>query len=319
MANMAFIYGGSPPTCQSPDAASARQSGGTVPGPSNGELADSAVSPPNGLTIDPENPPEGWNCMRKVMMVEEIQYETEERCTHIIEESCHDTFETRFKTEEVEECKEKFIKNCFIEYNAVPKMEKVQVCQQPMVRDCESEGELVCSNEYETVCETTYHENEVEDEIPQCETVSEDICDAAEKCTKVPKQVCTLMKMNSTKLTPETDCRQEVREVCGPETCPLVQGPRVCANEIKTFVQDIPEEKCHLSPQKVCNPVNKIVPKLELSTNCIDVPREVCSQVQVAAKKTQKPAVKVWCGPDVNASEDGADSTESPPQTPSRN
>ncbi|XP_059088682.1 uncharacterized protein LOC131884816 [Tigriopus californicus] len=104
------------------------------------------------------------------------------------------------------------------------------------------------------------------------------------------------MKMNSTKLTPETDCRQEVREVCGPESCPLTQGPRVCANEIKTFVQDVPEEVCHLNPQRICNPTNKIIPKLEQRVKCIDVPREVCITVQVEAKKVSRPVVKKWCG-----------------------
>eukprot|EP00095_Tigriopus_kingsejongensis_P004726 snap_masked-scaffold931_size79642-processed-gene-0.8 protein:Tk04726 transcript:snap_masked-scaffold931_size79642-processed-gene-0.8-mRNA-1 annotation:"hypothetical protein" len=197
----------------------------------------------------------------------------------------------------IEECKEKFLKSCTIEYNAVPKMEKVEVCHQPMVRNCSIQGEEVCSDEYETVCDTQYHENEVEDDIPQCETIVEEVCDAAGKCTKVPRQECSLMKMNSTRLTPETDCRQEIRQVCGPEACPLTRGPKICAQEVKTFVQEVPEEICHLNPQKVCSPVSKIVPRLELEVKCIDVPREVCSTVQVEAKKVQRPTVKKWCGP----------------------
>eukprot|EP00095_Tigriopus_kingsejongensis_P012460 maker-scaffold1219_size54854-snap-gene-0.5 protein:Tk12460 transcript:maker-scaffold1219_size54854-snap-gene-0.5-mRNA-1 annotation:"hypothetical protein" len=250
------------------------------------------------LVIDPDNLPDGWACMDKVMMVEEIEYTDEERCTHIVEQSCHDTFQTRFKAEEIEECKEKFLKSCTIEYNAVPKMEKVEVCHQPMVRNCSIQGEEVCSEEYETVCDTQYHENEVEDDIPQCETtVTENVCDVAGKCTKVPRQECSLMKMNSTRLTPDTDCRQEIREVCGPEACPLTRGPKICAQQIKTFVQEVPEEICHLNPQKVCSPVSKIVPRLELEVKCIDVPREVCSTVQVEAKKVQRPTVKKWCGP----------------------
>ena len=49
-----------------------------------------------------------------------------------------------------------------------------------------------------------------------------------------PFQMCSVMQMTSTKLTPETDCRQESKEVCGPEVCPIVKGERVCANEVKT-------------------------------------------------------------------------------------
>ncbi|XP_059088675.1 uncharacterized protein LOC131884809 isoform X1 [Tigriopus californicus] len=266
--------------------------------PTNNDVeADADNSTSSGvLSINPEVLPEGWTCMDKVMMVEEIEYTDEIQCTHILDESCHETYETVFKTEEVEECKEKFLKNCYIEYHAVPRSEKLEVCQQPMIRDCDAQGDEVCSNEYETVCETTYHENEVEDEIAQCVSDPTEVCNDNGKCTNVPRQVCNVMKMNSTKLTPETDCRQEVREVCGPESCPLTQGPRVCANEIKTFVQDVPEEVCHLNPQRICNPTNKIIPKLEQRVKCIDVPREVCSTVQVEAKKVSRPVVKKWCG-----------------------
>ncbi|TRY61367.1 hypothetical protein TCAL_11582 [Tigriopus californicus] len=246
------------------------------------------------------NLPEGWVCVNKLMMVEEMEYKDEIRCTHILQKSCHDTFQTVFKATEVEECKDRFIKNCEIEYHPIPKTEKIEVCHRPMVRDCQSEGEIICSNEYETVCETLYHENEVEDQIAQCETKQEEMCTLAGKCVLVPRQECTIMKMNGTRLTPETDCRQEIRKVCGSEACPLIRGPRICANELKTFVQDVPQETCHLNAQRICNPTSKIIPKLEQRTKCIDVPREVCHTVQVAAKVVNRPVVKIWCGPNPN-------------------
>ncbi|XP_059088680.1 uncharacterized protein LOC131884812 isoform X2 [Tigriopus californicus] len=258
--------------------------------------SDDDQTPPQ-LTINPETLPVGWDCMDKVMMIDDIEYTDEIQCTHIAEESCHNTYETVFKATQIEECKEKFKKDCYIEYKTVPRTEKIEICQEPLIRDCEAQGENVCSNEYESVCETTYHENEVEDDIPQCESIKEEICNANSKCTKVAKQVCNLMKMSSTKLTPETECRQEVREVCGPELCPISKGPKVCANELKTFVQEVPEERCNLTPIKVCNPVSKIVPRLELKMECIDVPREICSTVPVEAKKIQRPVIKKWCGP----------------------
>ena len=45
--------------------------------------------------------PEGWVCMPKVMMVEEIEYKDEEHCTHVVQESCFQTYTTVFKNSEV--------------------------------------------------------------------------------------------------------------------------------------------------------------------------------------------------------------------------
>ena len=92
---------------------------------------------------------------------------------------------------QVEECKETFKKDCHIEYHAVPRAETVRVCQEPLKRDCDAQGtQLICSTEYETVCETLYHENEVEDDVPECETQAQEACnDATGKCAKFPQQV----------------------------------------------------------------------------------------------------------------------------------
>ena len=85
--------------------------------------------------------------------------------------------------------------------------------------------------------------------------------------------------------TKETECTKEPREVCGPESCPLVQGEKECETETKTvsktfergkysskflmycllfqFVQQQPEENCDLISRKVCTPTMKVVPSME--------------------------------------------------------
>ena len=88
-----------------------------------------------------------------------------------------------------------------------------------------------------------------------CEDGSED----TESCEElVPKQSCEIGQETNKKVlyncigqcqyhmgdasvtninfqyTKETECKKEPREVCGPESCPLVQGDKVCNTETKT-------------------------------------------------------------------------------------
>ncbi|XP_059084787.1 uncharacterized protein LOC131881833 [Tigriopus californicus] len=242
--------------------------------------------------IIPHCPP----CVQRVLMQEQISFKDEIQCTLTSQESCSDVYKTIFKTQEVEECKESFVKNCHIEYEMVPRTEKVEICHSPLTRDCNEEGPETCTTEFETVCDTTYHENEVTDDVANCNTVKEDVCDSdGENCRMVPRQVCQVDTVSSKKLTPEMDCRQEAREVCGPEICPIVQGERICVDELKTFVQEVPQEKCQISPKTVCDKVHKVVPKLEMNQECIDVPQEICQSGQVEANKEKIPIVKEWC------------------------
>ncbi len=41
------------------------------------------------------------------------------------------------------------------------------------------------------------------------------------------------------------------------------------------MVQDAPKEQCTLEPQRTCAHVTKLVPRLEPSEECVDVPKEV--------------------------------------------
>lgn len=58
-------------------------------------------SSPFVVTMNPQILPDGWACMDKVMMIDDIEYTDEIQCTHIVEESCHNTYQTVFKATQV--------------------------------------------------------------------------------------------------------------------------------------------------------------------------------------------------------------------------
>ena len=59
----------------------------------------------------------------------------------------------------------------------------------------------MCSFEYETVCDTNVAESQVEDEIAVCKTEQIENCDdEGQNCLFVPQQLCTVEKIDSTKV-----------------------------------------------------------------------------------------------------------------------
>merc|ERR1712107_410843 len=73
------------------------------------------------------------------------------------------------------------------------------------------------------------------------------------------------------------------------------QGPEECYDKTQTVVQDAPKEQCTLEPQRTCKHVTKLVPKLEPTEECVDVPKEVCTRSRTNPRKVKKPVVKKWC------------------------
>ena len=57
----------------------------------------------------------------------------------------------------------------------------------------------------------------------------------------------------------------------------------------------VPEETCDLNPQRSCNFVTKLVPKLKPDEECVDTPVEVCSRSKQNPRQVQKPVIKKWC------------------------
>merc|ERR1712117_220494 len=98
----------------------------------------------------------------------------------------------------------------------------------------------------------------------------------------------------------ETECKKEPREVCGPESCPLIQGEKECSTETKTFVQQQPEENCDLVSRKVCTPTMKVVPSMEPVTKCVNMGKEICEYVKLNPRVVPKTLKKKICKPIVD-------------------
>lgn len=165
----------------------------------------------------------------------------------------------------------------------------------------------------------------------ECSTVMEEKCEdvssgytTSTKCSKWPREECSVSKKNVKKFTPVTGCTKEPKEVCAPAgcgfkqvtaahfleidksinfTCKITyfslshypQGAEQCFDKTQTIVQDSPKEKCTLEPQRTCKHVTKLVPKLDPTEECVDVPKEVCTRSQANPHTVKTPVIKKWC------------------------
>jgi len=195
------------------------------------------------------------------------------------------------------------VKSCFIEYQQTAQNVTVSVCRVPLVKDCDSSEEQVCSTHYESECVTQQSEvHKVTDDIPNCRTVVEETCKEDTsgyatnvKCSKWPREECTLIKKQSRKSTPSTRCTKIPVELCGPPGCGFKEGPEECHERVKTVVSDKPGEVCSLEPESSCKYVTRLAPHLEEVEWCFDVPKEICTHSEVNPKKVPHPVVKKWC------------------------
>merc|ERR1712240_2999 len=245
---------------------------------------------------------EGKKCIDKVEMVEETEYDETVQCDHSYDRRCHTTYVTNYESQQEEECEENFRKNCFIEYEQIAFNETAKVCRTPLVKDCDVQGPEICRTEYESECWTKQEEHDVEDDVVTCETIVEEKCQdntsgytTTTDCSKWPKEVCKVSKQNVKKYTPITGCTKEPRELCAPAGCGFKEGREECFDKTQTVVQDAPKEQCTLEPQRTRKHVTKLVPKLEPTEECVDVPKEVCTRSRTNPRKVKKPVVKKWC------------------------
>lgn len=135
-----------------------------------------------------------------------------------------------------------------------------------------------------------FSSSQVEDDIPECETVNETRCDeAGENCESWPREQCSIVTKAVTKTTPKTGCDKVPKRMCMAKRCHLAEGGVECGMEQRSMVVDSPEEECEMSPVRVCRPVTKMVPQLVPTNTCMDVPRyeniEMNSQVTFHAGK----------------------------------
>jgi len=244
----------------------------------------------------------GEKCIDKVEMVEETEYDDVIQCDHSYDRRCHTTYTTNYESQQEEDCEENFKKSCFIAYEKIAFNETAEVCRKPLVKDCDVQGPEICRTEYESECWTKQEEHEVEDDVVECETIQDEKCQdetsgytTFTKCSKWPREVCDVKKKRVIKYTPITGCTKEPRELCAPAGCGFTEGSEVCYDKTQTVVQDAPKEECALEPQRTCAHVTKLVPKLEPTEECVDVPKEVCTRSKTNPRKVKKPVVKKWC------------------------
>ena len=64
---------------------------------------------------------------------------------------------------------------------------------------------------------------------------------------------------------------------------------------MKTVVIDNPVEHCDMEPIRTCKHVTKLVPKLESTQDCVDVPKEICAMSKANPRKVKKPSIQKWC------------------------
>merc|ERR1711910_169966 len=192
---------------------------------------------------------DGKKCIDKVEMVEETEYDDVVQCDHSYDKRCHTTYVTNYESQQEEECEENFRKSCFIEYEKIAFNETVEICRTPLVKDCSIEGPEVCRTEYESECWTKQEVHEVEDDVVDCRTEYEEKCEdetsgytTSTKCSKWPREVCSVSKKNVKKYTPITGCTKEPRELCAPAGCGFTQGEEECYDKVQTIVQDAPKD-----------------------------------------------------------------------------
>lgn len=122
-----------------------------------------------------------------------------------------------------------------------------------------------------------------------------DLLSVGEECEDWQVQKCTLEKKLVKKVNPETSCQKMPREICAPSNCIFKQSEKVCRDETKSLIQNIPTEQCDLEPQENCKMETVLVPRLIQQPNCIKVPKEICVNAKSNPRKVKKPVIKEWC------------------------
>jgi len=122
-----------------------------------------------------------------------------------------------------------------------------------------------------------------------------DLLSVGQECEDWQVQKCTLEKKVVKKTNPETSCQKMPREICAPSNCAFKKSEKVCRDETKSLIQNIPTEDCDLEPQESCKMETVLVPRLIQQPNCIKVPKEICVNAKSNPKKVKKPVIKEWC------------------------
>jgi len=241
-------------------------------------------------------------CVEKVVLEEDTEWDQEVKCQHRYRQHCYTTYSTAFKPFQEEECQDNYKKNCFIEFGLDAVNHTVRICRRPLEKDCSIEGDEICSTHFETECWTRQVRQEVEDDVPSCQPVVEQVCaeetvgySTGEKCSAVTRLSCRIEKKVSYKFSPVTECKLTPVEICAPAGCGVREGEEQCHDRRTLVVYDKPEESCNLESFKSCQFVTKLVPHLKDKDQCVDIPLEICVRYDTNPRLVNKPVLKVWC------------------------
>jgi len=208
---------------------------------------------------------DGKLCVIKEENVEAVNKAPIMECTHDEVEKCHRTYVTTFKPTQEERCHENFQKVCQINFIPEASKEAVEKCYRPLVKVCNNQGEEKCETKFETSCTTRYVERNPEDFVG------------------------------------ETNCEKVPVEVCG-SGCITEEGPEECHQKMVDSLLDVPEETCHLDPQKACRLITRLVPGLKAVNECTTVPKETCVLKFGPVEVVNKPLRTEWCLDDSDVS-----------------
>jgi len=172
-------------------------------------------------------------------------------------ERCHTTYNTVFKAAQEEVCEEVFNKQCMIAFKPEAVTQRLSKCSTPSSRSCNGEGPEVCTTRWQTVCSSF------------------------------------LTKRGHR--SGEESCSRQPQRLCG-RGCQEVEGLKLeCTQEdVDTLIQ-VPEEQCSIVPQKVCKAVTKLVPGLQPTRECTNMPQQVCSLNFDAYRNTGIPLETELC------------------------
>ena len=118
----------------------------------------------------------GRICFDKVMILEETEYEETITCAHNYTKRCHETYVTTFEPHQEQKCDENFKKICNIKFEDIATNKLVKECKTKLIPDCVSNGPVHCKKVYEIECTTQQSVHQVEEDIPNCQTVIEKNC-----------------------------------------------------------------------------------------------------------------------------------------------
>ena len=168
---------------------------------------------------------------------------------------------------------EYFSKRCQTVFSKEASEVVVEHCYTPVTRSCfpglntdteaDGVGGTFCKVMFETDCRTVYQDE-------------------------------SRVKRKKRKTIPQTVCKRVPKTLCGGSNCDFVEEPEHCHNKTTSQVRQRPEESCEIVPNKVCKPVNNLVPFLEPVSQCKLIPRETCS-FGVLNKLGGTPLVTKWC------------------------